>query len=515
MSKMRSFWGWGNVEDALSAAERDAVAAVLAARGLEIRPRAEPSRAALQLAPPRVEPPASLAAICTTEPPARAAHAYGKAFRDVVRHLRGEYPEPPDFVAMPADEADLERVLDWCDEKRVPVIPYGGGSSVVGGVEPRALPAAVSLDLTRLDRVLEVDELSRAVRVQGGVLGPALEDALRPRGLTLRHFPQSFEFSSVGGWIATRSGGHHSTLRTRIDEYVEAVRMLTPTGWYESQRLPSSGAGPDPNRLVAGSEGILGVISEAWLRVQPRPEVRARGSARFPTFGQGVAAARAVAQSGLYPAECRLLDAAEAELNGVAAGEAVLLLGFEASGQPQALLDVQLAAALDLCRGAGATHAEPSAQAASGWRSSFLRAPYLRDALALSGLVVETFETACTWDRFEALHDAVTRAVRETAGDGWVTCRFTHVYADGPAAYFTVVASGRPGSELELWDAIKSAASEALLAAGGTITHHHSVGRDHRPWYEREAPPLWLESLRAAKTRLDPRGVMNPGVLLA
>lgn len=516
MSKARSFWGWGYEADALGAAERDAIAAALAERlpGWEPRPHPAPEAASLRLPPPRIEAPRSLAAMLSAGPRDRAAHSYGKAFRDVVRHLRGEYPSPPDAVAYPAGEEDLERLLAWCDSEHVAAIPYGGGSSVVGGVEPRGLPAAVSVDLCGLGAVLEVDELSRSVRVQAGVLGPALEDALRPRGLTLRHFPQSFEFSSVGGWIATRSGGHHSTLRTRIDDHVESVRMLTPSGWYESRRLPGSGAGPDPNRLVGGSEGALGIITEAWLRVQPRPDVRARGSARFMSFAAGAEAARQVVQGGLLPAECRLLDPVEAELNGLGAGEAVLLLGFEAAGQPQAWLDAQLRGALELCGTAGATTAGAGAAAASGWRSAFLRAPYLRDALALLGLVVETFETACTWDRFPALHERVKRAVTEAAGGGWITCRFTHVYADGPAPYFTVVAPGRPGSELEQWDAIKAAASDALLAEGATITHHHAVGRDHVPWYVREAPPAFLGALLAAKGALDPGGIMNPGCLL-
>ncbi|HEX6489346.1 MAG TPA: FAD-binding oxidoreductase [Candidatus Dormibacteraeota bacterium] len=515
MTKTRSFWGWGYEEDALSAEERAAVGLVVADRlgGAELYPRPVPHVGELSLPAARVQPPAALASLLTDGPLSRAAHAYGKAFRDVVRHLDGQYPHPPDLVAFPRDEADLERLLAWCADARVGAIPYGAGSSVVGGVEP-AVPdgysGTVSIDLGRMNAVIELDETARAVRVQGGILGPALEDALRPHGLTLRHFPQSFEFSSVGGWIATRSGGHHSTLRTRIDQFVESVRMLTPSGVFETRRLPSSGAGPDPNSLVLGSEGTLGVVTEAWLRVQPRPDVRARGSARFETFAAGVEAARRVAQSGLYPAECRLLDPLEAELNGAGQGEAVLLLGFEAAGLPASVLEEQLRSALALC----GARTEVSAGAASSWRSSFLRAPYLRDALALLGLVVETFETAVTWDRFVVLHERVVAAAREVAPAALVTCRFTHVYADGPAPYFTVIAPGRDGEQLRQWDAIKAACSDALSAAGGTITHHHAVGRDHRPWYGSEAPALFLDALSAAKRELDPRGVMNPGALL-
>ena len=257
MTRVRSFWGWGYEDEALPPEEAAAIAAVAAARlgGVELRPRAAPRAEDLRLPEPRIAPPPALAPIFTADPRERAAHAYGKAYRDVVRHLRGDYPHPPDLVARPADESALEAILAWCGRERLAVIPYGGGSSVTGGVEPD-VPAefagTVSLDLGGLDRLLELDETSLAAHLQAGLLGPAVEDVLRPHGLTLRHFPQSFQFSSVGGWIATRSGGHHSTLRQRIDDYVESVRLLTPRGWYETRRVPASGAGHDPARLVLG-----------------------------------------------------------------------------------------------------------------------------------------------------------------------------------------------------------------------------------------------------------------------
>ena len=254
------------------------------------------------------------------------------------------------------------------------------------------------------------------------------------------------------------------------------------------------------------------MITDAWLRVQPRPVVRVRGSAHFDDYPAGGAAARAVSQSGLHPSECRLLDELEAELNGAGPGT-VLLLGFEAAGRAQALLELQLSEALDLCRAEGAGTTQRSAEANLSWRSSFVRAPYLRDALVLQGFVAETFETACTWTAFPGLHESVMRAAREAAG-GWTTCRFTHVYPDGPAPYFTIVCPARPGSELEQWDAIKAACSDAVVAAGGTITHHHAVGRDHRHWYGAEAPPLLFDALRAARAALDPAGIMNPGALI-
>jgi alkyldihydroxyacetonephosphate synthase len=401
---------------------------------------------------------------------------------------------------------------------------------VVGGVEPavgEGYRGVVSLDLSRLDRVLEVDRTSRAARIQAGVLGPALEQQLRPHGLTLRHFPQSFEFSSLGGWIATRSGGHYATLYTHIDDFVESLRVVTPTGTLESRRLPGSGAGPSPDRLFIGSEGILGVITEAWMRLQDRPVFRAAAAVAFDDFAAGARAARAVAQAGLFPANCRLLDPGEAATAGAGSGaEAVLLLAFESADHP---LDAWMARALECARDhggrvppdAGRTRrAEEGARegAAGAWRKAFLDAPYLRDALVTMGMVSETFETAVTWDRFPVFHAGVLAAagdaVQRVCGAGHVTCRFTHVYPDGPAPYYTVIAPGRRGAELEQWAAIKQAAADAVLALGGTITHHHAVGRDHRPWYDRQRPDAFARALGAAKAALDPNGILNPGVLI-
>ncbi|TDC69359.1 FAD-binding oxidoreductase [Actinomadura sp. GC306] len=516
----RSWWGWGNVEDAVRGKELDALLSrVRALTSGELTGHEPPSVASLGLPAPRVSPPDALAGLCSAGPADRAAHAHGKAFRDVVRNLHGELRHVPDLVARPRDERDLADLLDWCARDGIAVIPYGGGSSVVGGVEPRFDDRpAVTVDLERLDRVLEIDPVSRAARIQAGVYGPHLEEQLRPEGLTLRHFPQSFEFSTLGGWLATRSGGHYATLYTHIDDLVESMRVVTPTGTAESRRLPGSGAGPSPDRLFLGSEGALGIITEAWMRVQERPRWRAKASVRFADYTAAVAATRAVAQSGLHPANCRLLDAAEALVNtGVSVAGGVLLLAFESADHPvQASLD----RALELCRDHGGEVRDESGGEGTGdaWRSSFLRMPYQRDALARHAAIAETFETACTWDRFAELHAAVTeaarRAIGEVTGGGVVTCRFTHVYPDGPAPYFGVYAPGRWDGMVAQWDEIKAAVSEALAASGGTITHHHAVGRDHRPWYDRQRPDPFAAALTAAKSALDPAGILNPGVLV-
>jgi alkyldihydroxyacetonephosphate synthase len=466
--------------------------------------------------------PESLAALSSSDPVDRARHSIGRSYRDVVRGVRGQIEHAVDAVLRPQTDQAIASVLDWCGDNNVAVIPFGGGTSVVGGVEPLvddSWSGVVSLDLAEMAGVVEVDDVSRAARVRGGTPGPRLEDELRVHGLTARFFPQSFERSTVGGWVATRAAGHFSTRLTHIDDIVESVRAITPDGVWESRRLPGSGAGPSPDRMLLGSEGTLGVVTEAWLRVQPRPGQRWAATLAAPSFTTGAAAVRALMHDGLMPAACRLIDAAEAATTGTLdTGETALVLGIESVGG--APVEPDGARALDICADHGMRVVESGLRGESGdaWRSSFVRAPYVREQLVLLGLVVETFETAITWDRLDLLVDDVRRSVEaalvEVCGGGRVTCRLTHVYPDGAAPYFTVMAPARRGSELAQWDDIKAAASEALLAAGGTITHHHAVGRDHRRWYDAQRPDAFAKAWRATKSALDPRGVLNPGVLV-
>jgi alkyldihydroxyacetonephosphate synthase len=310
---------------------------------------------------------------------------------------------------------------------------------------------------------------------------------------------------------------------THIEDLVESVRAITPLGAWESRRLPGSGAGVSPDRMLAGSEGILGVITEAWVRVQPRPAHRASTGVGFDTFAAGVECVRAISQSGLHPSNCRLLDPGEAGLTMAGDGsEAVLVLGFESTDHA---VEPSMGRALEICAEHGGELTRPDSAASAGnavrsWREAFLGAPYLRDSLVAVGVLGETFETAITWERFSAFHAQVVaaaeQAMREVCdGEGRVFCRFTHVYPDGPAPYFTVLAPARRGGEVEQWGAIKQAVSEAIIAGGGTITHHHAVGRDHRASYERQRPEPFAAALRGAKAALDPAGVLNPGVLIA
>jgi alkyldihydroxyacetonephosphate synthase len=530
--RTRSWWGWGYEDDALDDTQAQGLRQALSRRfdqDLALRP--PPRLEDLDLPQARVTAPDSLASICTSDTRARAAHTYGKSFRDVVRGSRGEFTTPPDLVAYPTTETEVVSLLEWCADEGLAAMPFGGGSSVVGGVECREadrFAGVVTLDLTKLDRVLEVDTVSRAARIQGGALGPVLEEQLRPHGYTLRHFPQSFEFSTLGGWLATRSGGHYASVYTHIDDMVESMRVITPRGPVESRRLPGSGAGPSPDRLFLGSEGSLGVITEAWMRVQDRPIFKGSAGVRFAEFAAAVDATRAVAQSGLFPTNCRLLDPAEAMTSaGVDDGSALLVLGFESADHP---VDAWISRAVELCRDHGGAVPDgvalsgPDAGASAGregavgaWRNAFLRAPYGRDALVRMSVIVETFETACTWDRFPALHagviEQVERSLVEICGGGWVTCRFTHVYPDGAAPYFSVIAPGRSGDEIAQWDEVKAAVSDVLSDHGATITHHHAVGRDHDRWYRAQRPEGFGAVLAAAKQTLDPAGVLNPGVV--
>ncbi len=522
-TRTRKHWGWGYEDQQLSAADLTAAAAEIRERlGFGEEAEQPVPLESIALAPPRLKPPGSLAEFVSDDRRERITHALGKAYRDVVRGFRGEVDQAPDLVARPRDESELEAVLGWCADEQAAAIPYGGGTSVVGGIEARigdTYAGAVTVDLGALDRVLEVDPVSRAARIQAGVLGPSLNEQLGEHGLTLRHFPQSFEYSTLGGWIATRAGGHFATVWTHIDDFVESVRAITPNGAWESRRLPGSGAGPSPDRMLIGSEGVLGVITEAWVRVHERPSHKRAAGVAFPSFAAGAEAVRALGQSGLNPANCRLLDENEAELTHASAdGSAILVLGFESAHHPVDALTEQ---ALELCRDHGGVVSERSeSEGASGdatgaWRHAFLAAPYLRDTFVACGVLSETFETAITWDRFEQFHATVLETARQAAGvEAKVMCRFTHVYPDGPAPYFTILAPARRGAEVEQWDEIKQAVSAALIDAGGTITHHHAVGRDHRPWYDRQRPELFAEALRAAKRAVDPRAILNPGVLI-
>ncbi len=530
LPRRMKFWGWGFEGEHATPEERAMVHRLAHERwGATTSDDAPPREEEFTLAAPRVTPPASLAAICTSERIERLVHAYGKSFLDSARMFERRIEHCPDVVAYPSNEQDVIAVLDWAGPNGIAVVPFGGGSSVCGGVEPaigKGFRGSVSLNLRRLDKVLEVDRASRAARIQGGILGPDLERQLSPHGVTLRHFPQSFQYSTLGGWIATRSGGHFATLYTHIDDFVESARMVTPKGVWESFRLPGSGAGPSPDRLAIGSEGSLGVITEAWMRLQDKPVHRAGTAIAFTDFGKAWQAVRAISQTGLYPSNLRLLDRVEARATGAGDGTVdIVVLAFESADHD---VGPWMARALQCARDHGGRPEEDQLgsgtaghrKGASGaWRNAFVRAPFFREIYTPLGVMYDTFETAITWERFEGFHAkvmaATADALRRVVGSNFeLSCRFTHVYPDGPAPYFSFYGPVRKGSMISQWREIKQAASDALNAAGGTITHHHAVGRDHMPWYLKQRPALFGAALAGAKAAVDPAGVMNPGVLV-
>ena len=525
----RSFFTWGYVSDEPSAADRTRMAKHISELfGEEVAPPPVPSIDEIHIRPPRIKVPDKLRAFVSDTRPERITHTHGGHALELLDALRGKFPNPPDAVAHPRTEDELEAVFDWCQGAGITLVPYGGGTSVVWGLGvPEESEAGVVVDLDELSQVLEIDAQTRAARIQAGTLGPHIENALRPQGFTLRHYPQSFPWSTLGGWIATRSGGHYATNHTHIDDFVESARMLTGQGWWESRRLPGSGAGPSPDRLVLGSEGILGIISEAWMRIQERPRFRATAGVVFDSWQAGAQATRQIVQAKLWPANLRLLDPMEARQSASLSGnESLLIIGFESSVASQRHPLVQ---AVEIARAAGGSIEDSQMRiddgtggptgrggAVGAWRNSFIGVNAgLTNGL---GLLADTFETAITWDQWEAFDahvrasvgDVLTRTMGQAAT---LSCRFTHVYVDGPAPYYSFRGKVPVGGEHEIWQAIKDAAVDAVIEAGGTVTHHHAVGRMHRDGWRRQRPEPFEAALRAAKDVLDPAGVLNPGVL--
>lgn len=459
---------------------------------------------------------------------ARIGHTRGKSTLDLLRIRAGDASDAPDAVVSPGTHEEVLRVLAVCSDHRVAVVPFGGGTSVVGGLAPERAPyaGAVALDLRRMDRLVEVDHVSRVATFGPGVAAPRAEAALREHGLTLGHYPQSYEWASLGGFAATRSSGQASSGYGRFDDMVVRLKVATPRGTLDLGRAPRAAAGPDLRQLVLGSEGAFGVVTALTVQVRPAPEVTAYEGRRFPTFDAGLAAVRRLAQAGAPPTVVRLSDEAEtavglADPDRLAAadgppgtdGGCLLVLGYEGTRQD---VDDRRARVGALLREAGA--ASLGAEPGERWERGRFQAPYLRDALLDAGAFAETLETATFWSGVRGLYDAVRNAVTSTlTGLGTpplVLCHVSHTYPAGASLYFTVVCA-QPADPVAGWRRAKAAASDAIVKAGGTISHHHGVGTDHRDWFATEVGPLGVAMLRAVKDQLDPHGILNPGVLVS
>ncbi len=454
---------------------------------------------------------------------ARLLRAGGKSTPDLLRRKDTGPQDAPDAVLTPGTEDEVADVLRYCAQRRIAVVPFGGGTSVTGGLDPERgrFGAVVSLDLRRFDRLLSLDDISGEAVLGAGVTGPQAERLLGARGYSLGHFPQSFEFATIGGFAATRSSGQDSAGYGRIDDMVRGLRAITPVGVLDVGRAPASAAGPDLRQLLLGSEGVFGVITAVRLRVHPVPETTRYEAWSFPDFASGADALRAVVQTQTGPTVLRLSDEAETGVNLATTehigeqqitGGCLAVTVFEGSAAHTESRHAETRAVL--AAHGGTSLGEGPARA---WEHGRFGAPYLRDALLAAGALCETLETATSWSNIAKLKTAVTDALTGSLGESGtaalVLCHISHVYPTGASLYFTVVAAQR-GNAIEQWRTAKAAASDAIMRTGGTITHHHAVGTDHRPWMADEVGELGVAVLRAVKDCLDPVGILNPGKLI-
>lgn len=531
------WWGWG--DPATTPELDDAALAVLRERIGELQPWPLAAELGDFVLPDPQPLPSDLVGAVGAEnvfdsDEDRLRHASGRGYVDLARMRGGRLEAAPDAVVVPTDAAALRQLLDVCSREGVAVVPFGGGTSVVGGVEPLRgrHERLVSLDLVAL-REVEVDCRSLTARLGAGLRGPEAEAALGAEGLTLGHFPQSFQYATVGGFAATRSAGQASSGYGRFDALVSSVRLLAPAGELQTLETPHTAAGPALRELIVGSEGVLGVIPDVTVRVRPAPPVKRYEAWMAESFESGAEIVRALAQGPGLPDIVRVSDEEETQgslaLSGPrgAAGRifggylglrkrrggCLLIVGHEGEEESVAR---RRALAVRVLRAGGAAYLGQAA--GRSWEHGRYNGPYLRDTLMGMGAMVETLETSHTWSRLSELHDAVAKAIGDAltaqGTPGLVWCHLSHAYADGASLYFTFISRRRAGEEIEQWDQVKRAASEAIVAHGGTITHHHAVGRDHAPYMKAEVGETGLEVLNAVKEKLDPTGIMNPGKLL-
>jgi alkyldihydroxyacetonephosphate synthase len=536
------WWGWGDPEHPPMLGPH-ALKMLREQVGVSERPRPPVALSEVRLAPARLPDQLreALAGILPdqalrTDHEQRVRHAAGKGYPDLVRLRAGEPEQAPDAVLYPASHDELQAVLTACQKSSVAVVPFGGGTSVVGGVEPLRgdHEAVVALDVSHIATLGTIDRDSLTVTAGAGMRVIALERSLSERGFTLGHFPQSYEYVSLGGCAATRSAGQSSTGYGRFEDMIEGLSLVTPTGTLTLPAFPASAAGPDLRELVIGSEGALGVISELSLRVRRRPEQEHYEGIFFEDFQSGCEVLRELAQGHIAPALVRLSDQAETAMSlGLAAasgslkqklggaylslrgysGGCLAILGFHGTADDIA---AQRRSTQRVVRRHGGLKLGGSPGRA--WAAQRFSAPYLRDELLTHGVMVETLETATHWSNLHHLHreiaSAISRELTAMGTPGLVMCHVSHLYETGASLYFTFIARQREGAEIEQWRTLKRAASQAIKDSGGTITHHHAVGRDHVPWMAAEVGEQGLRALRAVKEELDPTGIMNPGKLL-
>ena len=553
------WWGWGTLDEGYSLEDRPAfwptVQGWLELPDEAVEHETPPiSLDEIELTPPRMDDPvlSSLRRLLgldavRTDKRSRVEHAYGKSYRDLIRIRSGYVPHPPDVVAYPADQGQVASLLAWAVDREVSVVPFGGGSSVLGGVEPAPGDrSTIALDLARLDRLLSLDPESRTARIQAGATGPEVEAQLNAQGFTLGHFPQSFEFSTLGGWVATRAAGQNSIGYGKIEHMTQAVRVVSPVGIIETKDAPATATGPSLLHLLVGSEGTCGVITEVTVRVHRLPAVQDYRGILFHSLEDGVATYRDLMQrQELRPVIARLSDAAETAafavlsqerrglrrltdglINGylrvqghrLDGGSILMLLGFDGDAE-------WTGRQWDLASRVCGDHRGLSLGQAVGraWMRDRFALPYLRDTLLGHGVMVDTLETATSWSNLMHLYAAMVSAMKGSiaasgGGPGHVLTHISHACPYGASLHSTFLGRQTPDpsplARQAQWQAVKQATTDAIMAAGGTLTHHHGIGRDHAPWLEEEVGLVGVKVLRTLKQTMDPVGIMNPGVLL-
>ena len=449
----------------------------------------------------------------------RVLHSVGRSYRDLIKVRRGKI-RPPDAVFYPETDEDIVELFELCYRKNWCVVPFGGGTNVVGCIETDEVEgnwnAVLVADLTRMRKILDVDEKSMTARVQCGIRGPDLENELRKFNLALRHYPQSFYFSTLGGWIATRSAGHFSSRYGKIENMIDSLKVITPQGKVEVFPFPQTAVGPDWKKLFTGSEGIFGIITEAVLRCHRIPKYKFSTSFEFSSFEVGAEALRTIVQNEIFPPLLRLLDEWEYMVSSMLSGDtaqgALLLVGFEADDDNVDVIRLEFEYAKKICERMGGK--EKGKRKFEQWKDEYFKQPYIRDFLLDWSVLVDTLETATTWSNLMNLYRKTREAMLNAMeGQGFVLCRITHVYPSGASLYFSFFRKVEKGGEIETWWRIKKAASDAILENGGTISHHHGVGRDHKAWAHKELGS-WIDFLKKIKKNFDPKGILNPGDLV-
>ncbi len=539
-ARKMKWWGWGDPEKRSSIPEQ-ALRRLQEILGCEIRPNRSVSFESIEL-PKSLLTDGDLAEIGTavgvgdvlTDRECRILHSAGKGYPDLVRIRSGEIDNAPDAVAYPQNHDQVTELLKICSDKRIAVIPFGGGTSVVGGVEPikEGFKAALTLDLSRMNQAGRVDSESLYAQLGPGMIGPEVESSLSGYGMTLGHFPQSFEYATLGGWVATRSAGQASSGYGSIAKLAVGVRVATPTGDLELPVFPGTAAGPQLRELIVGSEGVLGVITDTKMRIHRAPEKQRYEGWMFKCFSDGADVIRKLVQEGVAPDVVRLSDEAETEVSLLMAGSGTLnriadsyidlrrfkggclaILGYE--GKP-AKVHSKRKAATKIIRSSRALYLGTTP--GKSWLKHRFDGPYLRDELLDASIMVETLETAATWsnvlDLYRRVKDSISKSLEEGGSSSLVMCHISHLYPIGASLYFTFICPQESGNEIEQWRAVKEAASEAISEGGGTITHHHAIGRDHLPWIVQEIGEKGVDLLVSAKQTLDPVGIMNPGKLI-